>query len=119
MHERVRAGPHGHAVRRQRAQVVGRHVLVVEGHHRGAGGHRAQRLEVAVVADDGVRDDLGRGDALGLGQQPQRHAERGGRLRQHPGELAAADDRDGRSVVGHGETLVTPPARAATMVRWR
>ena len=56
----------------------------------------AQRLEVAVVADQLVGDHLGGRDALGLGQQPQREAERGGGLGHHPGQLAAADDGEGR-----------------------
>ena len=39
-------------------------------------GDLPQRLEVAVVADQRVGDDLRRRDALGLGQQPQRDAQR-------------------------------------------
>ena len=37
-------------------------------------GDLPEHLEVAVVADDAVRDHLRRRDALGLGQQPQRDA---------------------------------------------
>ena len=39
-------------------------------------GDLAQRVEVAVVADEVVGDHLGGGDALGLGEQAQREAER-------------------------------------------
>ncbi len=49
-----------------------------------------------MVTDELVDDDLGGRDALGLGEQAQRDAERGGRLGHHPRELPASDDRDER-----------------------
>ena len=89
----------------QRVQVLGRHVLVVERDDPCPAGDLAQHLEVAVVTDERVGDDLGRRDALGLGQQPQRDPQRRGRLGHHPRELPAADHGDGGREVGHGATL--------------
>ena len=58
-------------------------------------GDRAQRGEVGVVADRRGRGSPGRRETPGrLGEQPQRDAQRGGRLGHHPGQLAAADDGD-------------------------
>ena len=97
MHEGIRAGADGDAEVLERVQVVGRDVLVVEGDDPAAGHEVPERREVGVVTDHVVRDHLGRGDAGRLGQQTQRDAHRSGRLRQHPGQLTAADDRhDGR-----------------------
>ena len=50
---------------------------------------------------------------LGLGQQPQRDPQGGGRLGHHPGQLAAPDHGDGRGgLIGHGTTLSSGlPAR--------
>ena len=47
VHQRLRPGAHGDAVGLERVQVLGRHVLVVEGDHRAAVGDLAQRVEVA------------------------------------------------------------------------
>ena len=80
----------------------GRHVLVVEGHHRAAVDDGPQHVEVAVVADHVVGDHLRGGDALGLGEQPQRQGQGDGRLRHHPGELAAADHGQHGSARGRG-----------------
>ena len=104
MHQRLGPGPHRDARLGERVQVLGRHVLVVEGDHLRAVGDLPQHLEVGVVADQRVRDDLGGRDPLGLGQQPQRDPERGGRLRQHPGQLSAADHGDAARL-GHAQTL--------------
>ena len=71
MHQRVRAGADGDAVRLQRAQVLGRYVLVIEGDHVAALGELAQRVEVAIVADDVVGDDLGGRDVVGLDQDTE------------------------------------------------
>ena len=107
VHQRLGTGTHSE-LGLQRVEVVGRHVLVVEGHHRAALGHRAQRLQVAVVADCVVGDHLGRAHALGLGEEPERDAERRGRLGEHPGQLPAPDHRDrGGEGVVHGTTLST------------
>ncbi len=100
MHERLGPGPDRDAVGLEGVQVLGGHVLVVEGDDRAAGGDGAQRVEVAVVADQLVGDHLRRGDALGLGEQAQRQPQRDGGLRHHPGQLAAADDGEGGSAVG-------------------
>ena len=98
-------GPYGDAGFGERVQVLGRHVLVVEGDDLCPAGDLPQHLEVAVVADDRVGDDLRRRDTLRLGQQPQRDPERRSRLRQHPRELPPTDDGDGGREVGHGATL--------------
>ena len=118
--ERLRARPYGDAGVGQRVQVLGRHVLVVEGDDLGPAGDLAQHLEVSVVADDRVGDDLRRRDALRLGQQPQRDPERRGRLGQHPRELPATDDGDGGREVGHGANPSDPVReRAADSERSR
>ena len=51
--ERVRTGPHDDPVGLERPQVLGRHVLVVEGEHVAALGEAAQRLEVVLGPDVG------------------------------------------------------------------
>ena len=75
-------------------QVLGRHVLVVEGHDRAPSARRSQRGQVAVVADPDVGGDE-RGRLVGSGgQHAQRLAERDRRLVGHPGQLPAADHGD-------------------------
>ena len=79
-------------------QVLGRHVLVVEGEHRGALGQRLEIGEAAVVPEP----DVGGHESGGLGgiggQHPQGLAERDGSLMGHPGQLPAADHRhDGQA----------------------
>ena len=98
VHQRVGPGPHGQ-VRLERVQVVGGHVLVVEGDHLAAGGDLAQRGQVGVVAHHVVGDHLGCAHPGRLGEQPQRDAQRRGGFGHHPGQLAATDhghDRSGR-----------------------
>ncbi len=102
MDERARPGTYGDAVRLERVEVVGRHVLVVEGDHGGTVGDLPERREVGVVADQLVGDDLGGGDALGLGEQAQREAERDRGLGHHPGQLPAPDDGERGSAVATG-----------------
>ena len=79
-------------------QVLGRHVLVVEGHDGGAVGEALQGGQVAVVADlDVGGDERGRLGRVG-GQHPQRLPEGDRRLVRHPGQLPATDHRhDGRA----------------------
>ena len=103
--QRLRARPYGDARLGQRVQVLGGHVLVVEGDDLGPAGDLPQHLEVSVVTDDRVGDDLRRRHPLRLGQQPQRDPERRGRLGQHPRELPATDHGDSGREVGHGTTL--------------
>ncbi len=90
VHQRIGPGPDRQRPL-QRAQVLGRHVLVVEGDDGAALDDPLQRGQVAVVADLVVGHHLGRAHAVGLGQQPQTDPHRGGRLREHPGQLAATD----------------------------
>ena len=85
---------------------------------RAAVGDRAQRVEVAVVADDVVGDHLGGGDALA----PRRAAAAGcpraiGGLGHHPGQLAAADDgeRWGAAARARGHGLVTRSSRGRSV----
>ena len=94
MHQRVRPRADGEPVGLQRPQVLGRDVLVVERDDLAAGGDRPEGRQVAVVADDVVGDHLRGRDALGLGEQPQRQRQGGGRFRHHPGQLPAPDDRE-------------------------
>ncbi len=61
VHEGVGARTAGVSLGGEGVQVVGRDVLVVEGHHGAALGDLAQGGEVAVVADERVAHDLGRG----------------------------------------------------------
>ena len=70
-------------------QVLGGHVLVVERDGVAAVGEATEDIELAVVADDGVRDDLGRGHVRPLGQQPHVDPQRDRRLMHHAGELPA------------------------------
>ncbi len=74
---------------------------------------RAQRLEVAVVADQRVAHHLGGGDVGALGEQPERDAEGDGGLGHHPGELAAADDREHGRRHGGGRGHATSVTSAA------
>ena len=90
VHQRLGPGSH-RQVGLERVQVVGRHVLVVEGDHLAAGGDLAQGGEVGVVAHQLVGDHLCCAHARRLGEQPQRDAQRGGGFGHHPGQLAAAD----------------------------
>ena len=86
------------AGRLQGAQVLGRHVLVVEGDDGGAVGERRQGGEVAVVAEPDVGGDQGGGLGRVGGQHAQRLAEGDRRLVRHPGQLPAADHRhDGQA----------------------
>ena len=105
VHQRVGTRPHCQ-VGLQRVQVVGGHVLVVEGDHLAAGGDLAQGGQVGVVAHHVVGDHLRCAHARRLGEQPQRNAQRRCGFGHHPGELAATDhghDRSGRR--SHGVTL--------------
>ena len=81
--------------------MLGRHVLVVEGHHLRAARDLPEHLEVAIVAHDAVGYHLRRRDALGFGEQSQRDAQGRRRLGHHPRELAAADHGDDGREVWH------------------
>ena len=59
VHQRVGAGAHRDAVGRQRPDVLGGHVLVVERDHVAALGEVAQVVQVAVVAEPDVGDRPG------------------------------------------------------------
>jgi hypothetical protein len=95
--ERVRVRPDRHAVRHQRAQVLLRHALVVEGHGVAPHGERAQRLQVRPARHD-VRRDQRRGLVRLDGEHPQRLPQPDRGLVRHPGELSAADHPDDREV---------------------
>lgn len=87
MDERRGAGGDAVAGLLQRVQVLGGHVLVVEGEHGGAVGQVAERVQVVVGADPHVRGDQ-RGGLLGAGaEHPQRLAERDGGLVRHARQL--------------------------------
>ncbi len=87
MHERVRAGAHGDAVRLQGAQMLGGYVFVIEGDHVAAPREVTQRVEVAIVADDDIADDLRRGILRGVTEELELDAERDARLVCHTSEL--------------------------------
>ncbi len=96
VHERVGAGADGDAVRLQGPQMLGRDVLVIESDHIAPACEGAQRLQVAVVADDDIADDLRRGILRGVTEELESDAERDARLVCHTGELAPADHADYR-----------------------
>ena len=96
MHQRVGAGAHGDAVRLQGPQVLGGHVLVIEGDHVAAAREGTQRVQVAIVADDDIADHLRRGVLRGVTEELEPDAEGDARLVGHTGELAAADHADYR-----------------------
>ena len=75
----------------QGVQVLGRHVLVVEGDDRGAVGQALEGSEVAVVTDLHVGGHEPRRLARFGHQHPQRLAEGDGRLMRHARELSTAD----------------------------
>ena len=56
----------------------------------------AQRVQVAVVADDDIADDLRRGVLRGVTEELEPDAERDARLVCHTSELTAADHADYR-----------------------
>ncbi len=101
MHQRIGSGRDAVARVLQGVQVLGGHVLVVEGEHRGAVGHAAEGVGVAVVPEDDVGGDergrVGRVRREDAERLPERH----GRLVRHPGELPATDHRhDGQAGTG-------------------
>ncbi len=94
--QRVRGGVHGDARVDERAQVLLRHLLVVERDGRAAAGERAQRGQVGGRAGVHVgADQRGRVGRVG-GEHPQRLAEGDRGLVGHPGELPGADHPDDR-----------------------
>lgn len=96
VHQRLGAGADGDAVRLQGPQVLGGHVLVVEGDHVAAAREVAQSVQVAVVADDDVTHHLGRGILRGVTEELEPDAERDASLVRHTSELTAADHADYR-----------------------
>ena len=91
-----RVGPRidGVALGDQGADVLARHVLVVEGDDVAAVREPAQGVQVGVVADHHVGSDQGGAVVGGHRQHPQGLAERDRGLVRHPGELTAADHPD-------------------------
>lgn len=101
MHQRLRARPYGHAVRDQRAQVLGGDVLVVEGEHGTSRGERGKVGVAALVTNDGVVHGERGGLLRRPGEDAEADAEGNRRLTGHPGELAATDHPHNRRL-GHG-----------------
>ena len=102
VHERLGSRPYGDAEVLEGVQVLGRHVLVVEGDDGAPRRDLTQGLQVAVVADDVVGDDLGGRDSRGLREQPKGQPEGDCRLSHHPRQLPAPDHGErGGEVVGH------------------
>jgi hypothetical protein len=94
--QRRRPGQHPDPGLGQRPQVLGRHVLVVEGHYVATPGEVLQVRQRPVVADHHVAGHQRRPVVRRVGQQPQRLAERDRGLMGHPGQLAGADHADRR-----------------------
>ncbi|EHM29188.1 hypothetical protein SPW_2406 [Streptomyces sp. W007] len=96
VHQGIGAGAHGDAVRLQGPQMLGRDVLVIEGDHVAAAREGAQRVQVAIVADDDLAHHLGRRVLGSVTEQLEFQAEGDTRLVGHAGELTAADHADYR-----------------------
>lgn len=96
VHQRLGPGADGHAVGLQGPQMLGGHVLVVEGDHVAAAREVTQCVQVSVVADDDVAHHLGRGILRGVTEELEPDAERDARLVCHTSELTAADHADYR-----------------------
>lgn len=94
VYERVGAGAHGDAVRLQGPEVLGGYVFVIEGDHVAPAREVAQRVQVAIVADDDVAHHLRRGILGGVTEELEPDAERDACLVCHTGELASADHAD-------------------------
>ena len=67
---------------------------MIEGHHVTARAERQHVVRPAVVADLGVRADLGGAVGGRVGEDPELDAEPDRRLSRHPGQLTAADHPD-------------------------
>ncbi len=83
-------------------------MLVVERDHVAAGREREQVVQVVIVAHLDIRADLGSAVGGGVGQHPEPHPERDGRLVRHPGQLPGADHaHDGER--GPGVLIIAHP----------
>ena len=108
MHECVGTRAYDDALPLEQPQVLGRHVLVVEGQDVAALREPAQGLQVALVAHLDVRHDL-RGTVGGLpGQHAQPDAQPDRRRSHHPSQLSTSDDAD------DGEAHVFKPIHRPT-----
>ena len=105
--QRLEPGPHG-SPRRHRLHHGRRDMLELVGHDVRTVGKLDRGFDVVVRADDDAIGDR-RGRAVGVGiEHPDPVAHRAGGQRQHPPELAAAEDADdGRR---RGSVTVGPPA---------
>ncbi|GGX36019.1 hypothetical protein GCM10010353_58850 [Streptomyces chryseus] len=115
VHQCVGPRADGDAVRFQGPQVLGRDVLVIEGDHVAAAREGAQRVQIAVVADDDVADDLGRRVLGGVTEELESDAEGDARLVGHTGELTATDHADYGE--RHSSRVSAGPALPARVVR--
>lgn len=103
VYERVGAGVHGEAVLDQGTDVLGGHVLVIEGDRVAPLGEVTQVRQGPVVAQAHVGDHAGGALVRGVGQDPKLDAEGDGRLLGHPGQLARSDHADdGSDGTGQG-----------------
>jgi hypothetical protein len=89
--QRRRARVHLVAVVLERLDERAGHVLVVEGDDLAPAGERAQVVQRGVLADDDAVGHQRGAVVRGVGQHPQRQAERDRGLVGHPRQLAAAD----------------------------
>ncbi len=84
----------------ERAQVIPRHVLVIERHHIAARAERQHVIGRSVVAGPGARADLRGAIVRRVGEHAKVDAERDRGLGRHPGELACANHPDDRPLAG-------------------
>ncbi|OAX67786.1 hypothetical protein A5N15_00675 [Rothia kristinae] len=87
-------GPHGDPLLLEDPQVLGGHVLVVEGHDVHPAGELPQDGQVGVVPNGGVGDDGGGAGFGGFGQHAQLDAQLGGLRDIMAGQLPSADHAD-------------------------
>ncbi|GGX14873.1 hypothetical protein GCM10010321_31390 [Streptomyces chartreusis] len=84
-------------------------MFVIEGDHIAPAGELAQRVEVAIVADDDIADHLRRGILRGVTEKLEPDAERDACLVCHTRELAPADHADYRE--RHAPRVSAAPGR--------
>ena len=99
-----------HPGRRQRGQVLPRHVLVIEGDARRTRGRRPAGRPASGSPRPRPRGQPGRRCRSGrVGQHPEPDAERDGRLVRHPGQLPAADHAHHRGDAPSVRNIGHPP----------
>ncbi|GAB3570433.1 hypothetical protein GCM10027344_36130 [Spelaeicoccus albus] len=96
MHERLGPGPDDDAVRDERPEMFGRHMLVIECQHIDVAREFAQGRQIGVIPDRCIWNHLGRAHVWALGKYLETDAECFGCRCQHARELSAAYDSNYR-----------------------